>query len=92
MEPTNGAVSPAEVMVERKLYRTNFCSAKTGETYLVSSLNGGSLITTLAAGKAYQITQMDPRTGERTDLERVDGGTQTISVSGRERVLLVTAI
>jgi len=91
MEPANDTVSPAEVMAEGKPYRTNFCLAKTGEIHLIFSLNGGPLTVTLAPDSTCTVTQMDPRTGKRTDLGQVDGGAQTVSVSGREQVLLLRA-
>jgi hypothetical protein len=78
-------------MVEGQPYRTNFCLAKVGEVYLIFSLNGGALMVTLSSGQTYNATQMDPRTGARTDLGPVEGGTQTLSVSGQEQVLLLQA-
>lgn len=89
MEPMNGLVSPNEEAVEGKPYRMNFCLAKPGEIYLIFSLNGGQLGVELAPGAVYKATQMDPRTGMETDLGKISGGRQTISLSGKEQVLLV---
>jgi len=89
MEPANEAVSPAEVEVEGQPFRTNFCLAKPGEVYLVFSLNGSSLTVHLDPGNTYSVIQMDPRTGERTDLGQVEGGEPSFSVSGEEQVLLI---
>jgi len=89
MEPANELVSPNEVEVDGKPYRMNFCLAKPGEIYLIFSLNGGNLILDLAVGSTYKAVQMDPRTGEKTDLGVINGGKQTISLSGKEQVLLL---
>ena len=87
MVPANDAVSAADEIVDGKPYRTNFCLAKVGEVYLVFSLNGGPVEVTLATG-SYTAIQMDPRTGEQTDLGQVDGGAQKVTVTGKEQVLL----
>ncbi len=89
MEPMNDLVSPNDEIVEGKPYRMNFCLAKPGKIYLIFSLNGGTLKVNLASGNTYKVTQMDPRTGERSDLGEVAGGEQSISVSGKEQVLLI---
>jgi CubicO group peptidase (beta-lactamase class C family) len=88
MEPANEAVSAAETTVEGAAYRTNFCLAKAGEAYLVFSLGGGAVTVNLAPGAAYDAIQLDPRTGKRTDLGRVDGGSRGFTLSGPEQVLL----
>jgi hypothetical protein len=89
MEPANELVSPNKVEVEGKPYRMNFCLAKPGEIYLIFSLNGGNLTVDLASGSSYKAIQMDPRTGEKTDLGVIDSGKQAISLSGKEQVLLL---
>jgi hypothetical protein len=88
MEPANDLVSPGEVTVDGKPYRMNFCLAKPGEVYLIFSLNGGSLTMNLAPSAAYAVTQMDPRTGNRTDRGQVSGGEREIPVSGKEQIVL----
>jgi hypothetical protein len=88
MVPANEAVSAAEEQVDDVGYRTNFCLAKPGEVYLVFSLLGGPMVLNLAAGQRYSLTQIDPRTGESTPLGEVDGGTQSITVDGRQQVVL----
>ena len=89
MEPANEAVSPNAETVEGEAFRMNFCLAKPGEVYLIFSLTGGPLTVTLTPGNAYRATQVDPRTGDQTDLGRVDGGDQTLTVSGKEHLLLI---
>jgi CubicO group peptidase (beta-lactamase class C family) len=42
----------------------------------------------LAPGAAYDAIQVDPRTGNRTNLGRVDGGSRGFTLSGAEQVLL----
>ena len=88
MAPANDAVSAAETTVEGGAYRTNFCLAKADEAYLVFSLAGGAVTVNLAPGAAYDAIQLDPRTGKRTDLGRVDGGSRGFTLSGPEQVLL----
>jgi hypothetical protein len=92
MEPANDLVSSAERMVQGRGYRTNFCLAKPGQVYALFSLYGGEIAVTLAEGAAYQATQLDPRTGEQTDLGQVDGGVQAISVAGQEQAVVLRAI
>jgi hypothetical protein len=77
-----------EVMFEGIGYRTNFCLAKPGEVYLIFTMRGGELTVDLAPGAAYEVTQIDPRTGERQPLGILDGGRRSISVAGREQVLI----
>jgi hypothetical protein len=89
MEPANDLVSPAEEIVEGQGYRTNFCLAKEGEAYLVFSLNGGPVTVTLSGGATYQVTQLDPRTGDKTDRGQMEGGRQTLPVTGKEQVLII---
>jgi len=88
MSPANSLVSPAKVTIEGADYRTNFCLAKEGEVYLVFSLNGGSGNITLAPGRTYDVIRLNPRTGERTDLGKVDGGLQIFSLPDGNWVLL----
>jgi hypothetical protein len=67
----------------------NFCLAKKGEIYLIFSLNGGQLTADLASGICYKAVQMDPRTGEQTDLGPMEGGEQTLFLDDKEQVLLL---
>lgn len=90
MEPANELVSPAEVTIEGKSYRTNFCLARPGTAYAAFSLAGGPLTIELAAGRTYRAIQLDPRTGQQTELGQVDGGAQTVALSGKEQVLLLS--
>lgn len=91
MEASNHLVSQGEVTVEGEAYRTNFCLAKTGEIYLIFSLNGGQVTVNLTPPNIYKAVQMDPRTGKQTDLGPVNGGEQVISLPGKEQVLLLKA-
>jgi hypothetical protein len=87
MAPANELVSASEEEIEGKPYRTNFCLAKEREVYLVFSLNGGPVTLHLSGGR-YRLTQVDPYSGERTALGEVDGGTQSVSVSGHQQVVV----
>ena len=89
MEPANDVVAPGTSLVEGVGYRTNFCLAKSGQLYLVFSLNGGPLDLALAPGRSYHLTQVDPRTGRQTDLGKAEGGVHGITVPAPEQVLLV---
>ena len=40
-------------------------------------------------GGAYDATHLDPRTGTQLDLGQVDGGKQSVAISGHEQVLLL---
>jgi hypothetical protein len=88
MEPSNEVVSVDEITMEDDACRTNFCLAKSGEAYMIFSLQGGDLTVTLADGD-YGVTQLDPRTGKETDLGRVSGGEQALTVAGTEQVLVI---
>jgi hypothetical protein len=89
MDPANECVSPADREVEGQYYRTNFCLAKRGEVYLVFSLLGGPLRVVPEPGQDYQVTRVDPRSGERADLGTIDGSPQEIVLPEGEQVLLL---
>ena len=92
MKPKNDAVSAAEVTIDDEPYRTNFCLAKEGETYLIFSLNGGKGKVTLTSDRVYSAIRLNPRTGERKDLGKVKGGTQNFSLPKGNWVLLYQAL
>ena len=92
MVPDNSLVSAAEEEIDGARYRTNFCLAKPGEVYLIFSLLGGAVALDLAANKRYALTQLDPRTGERTSLGDVEGGRQSVTLRGRQQVLLAERV
>jgi hypothetical protein len=73
MAPDNGIVSPNEVILDGKTWRSNFGMGKSGEVYLVYSLRGVATTVTLPPGR-YRATRIDPRSGERTRLGDVKGG------------------
>jgi hypothetical protein len=88
MEPHNECVTPAEVRIDGKAWRTNFALAKPGEVYLVYSLAGGTGTATLAPGQ-YSVVRVDPRDGTRTELGMVTGGTVGFSLpQGKDWVLI----
>jgi hypothetical protein len=88
MEPANDVVSPSEIEVEGRSYRTNFCLAKKGEVYLIFSLQGGSGYVILMQDRIYDVIRLNPKTGEQTNLGKVAGGTQTFSLPEGNWVLL----
>lgn len=88
MEPDNDAVSPFEVEIEGKPWRTNFCCSKPGELYLVFSEYGGQGEVTLAKGGPYEVTRLNPRTGDETSLGTTQGGKQAFTLPLGEWVLL----
>lgn len=88
MEPNNDLVSPSNRPMGGQEWRTNFCLAKAGEAYLVFSLFGGETEIELADG-SYQVRQLDPRTGDETDLGTLSGGTHTVNLVGQEQVLII---
>jgi hypothetical protein len=51
MEPSNEVVSADEITMNHASFRTNFCLAKSGEAYLIFSLQGGDLALQLADGE-----------------------------------------
>jgi hypothetical protein len=89
MKPANEAVSSNEVMFDGVPYRTNFCLAKISEVYLVFSLNGGQTTLYLSKDSKYKVTQIDPRSGEKTELGIIESGECIINVIGKEQVLLI---
>ena len=89
MEPANEVISPNEVTFDGVPYRTNFCLAKTDEVYLVFSLNGGQITLNLGKDSKYKVTQIDPRSGEKTELGIIESGECIINVVGKEQVLLI---
>jgi hypothetical protein len=91
MEPMNALVSPNNVVMEGEEFRTNFCLAKPGEVYLVYSMHGGPLTLNTRAGKRYNVIQMNPRTGQETDLRQVNGERLKFSLTGIDQVLLLRA-
>jgi hypothetical protein len=93
MEPANALVSPNRAFVGGTIgYRTNYCLAQPGAYYVVYSLHGGELSLDLQPEIRYDLTQLDPRTGEEVALGRVDGGTCKVTLSGRDQVLLASAV
>jgi len=92
MAPANELVAEDGEQIDGVRYRTTFCLAKPGEVYLVFSLLGGPVALDLAAGRRYAVTQIDPRSGERTPLGEVEGGMQSITVNGRQQVVLARRI
>ena len=89
MEPDNDAVSPFEIEIEGKGWRTNFCLSKRGEIYLVFSTYGDSVQMTIPEGGSYRVLRLDPRTGQETDLGSVPGEVQEIGLPKGEWVLLL---
>ena len=89
MEPVNDLVSPSLETFDGMPYRTNFCLAKPGERYLIFTHKGGTLTVDLAPDCTYTVTQLDPRTGEKTDLGELEAGEQTLDITGQEQVLLI---
>lgn len=89
MEPANETVSQAEIEMHGQYFRTNFCLAKKGQLYMVFSMGCGVIQIDMPPGGAYTATQLDPRTGTQLDLGTVDGGKQSIAISGHEQVLLL---
>jgi hypothetical protein len=91
MEPDNQAVSPCEIEIEGKPYRTNFAMSKHGEVYVVFSQYGGEGTVELQRGKRYEVTRLNPRAGIETDLGKVEGGRQRFTLPLGEWVLLYSA-
>jgi len=89
MKPANGVVSSNEVIFDGVPYRTNFCLAEIGKTYLIFSLNEGKITLNLGKNSRYRATQIDPRNGEKTDLGILKGGECIINVIGKKQVLLI---
>ena len=86
------SVNSAKKEMGKEQFCTNYCLAKAGEVYVVFSLNCGAITVTLADG-TYQVTQVDPRSGEETGRGQVAGGAQTISVDADgEQVLLFKSV
>ena len=90
MEPRNDLVSAAEEEIDGKPYRSTFCLAKEGQAYVVYSIRGGEVTLRLAPGE-YRLERLNPRTGERTALGDVNGGSQTVTQAGPDLVLIVTS-
>lgn len=88
MEPTNNTISPNEITIDGKYYRTNFCLAKSGEIYLIFSLFGRSGQVTLPLGDSYEVIRLNPRIGEKTNLGTTKGGKSEFSLPAGEWVLL----
>jgi hypothetical protein len=79
MAPNPNSVSPATVTIEGSAYPSNFALAKSGEVYLIYSLNGGAGTVTLAPG-TYEVMRIDPRDGTEVHLGHVAGGTQPFTL------------
>jgi hypothetical protein len=88
MAPDNGCVSAGAVSVDMEPYRTNFCLARRGATYLVYSLFGGVVTIELEEG-SYQVLLLNPATGKRTRRPPVAGGSREIALAGGEQVVLL---
>jgi len=69
MQPTNDAVTPANVVVHGERWRTNFALGKSGDAYLVYSLGGGAGKITLAAG-GYTALRVDTPRERYRDLQQ----------------------
>ncbi len=90
MAPANDLVAREAVSVDGSSYRTRYALAKPGECYLVFALTGGAVSIDLARDAGdYNVTQLDPRTGERRELARVGSGAQDITLAGDEQVLII---
>jgi hypothetical protein len=87
MEPHNEVVSPFDLVIEGKPWRTNFCYAKPGEIYLVFSCYGHEGEMQLPNGH-FSITRIDPRTGHQDALGTVGGGRCPFKLPYGEWVLL----
>jgi hypothetical protein len=92
MEPANDLVAENPETIDGVGYRTNFCLAKPGEAYLVFSRKGGSISLDLQLGVRYALTQLDPRSGERIRRGEVDGGKQSVSLTGEDQVLTAARV
>ena len=88
MVPDNGCVSAGAVSVDIEAYRTNFCLARRGATYLVYSLFEG-VVTVELEVSSYQVLLLNPATGRRTRRPPVPGGRREIALAGGERVVLL---
>ena len=88
MAPDNGVVSPAFVDIDGAEYRTNFALVKSQEAYLVYSLSGGSGSVSLASGRSYEASRIDPRSGAKTDLGYLSGGSIGFSLPANDWVLV----
>jgi hypothetical protein len=87
MEPRNGIVTPADVMLDGEAWRTNYALGKLGEAYLVYSLRGGAGSVTLAPGR-YTTSRIDPRDGTQTRIGTVDGETVGFSLPHGDWILV----
>ena len=92
MEPDNNVVSPWEVEIEGKPWRTNFCYSKKGGVYLIFSLYGGTGHIFLPEGRDFRMTRLNPRTGDEADLGTTTGGAQEYEPPLGEWVLLYQVI
>jgi hypothetical protein len=88
MAPDNGCVSAGAVSVDMEPYRTNFCLARRGATYLVYSLFGGAVTVELDEG-SYKVLLLNPATGRRTRRPPVTGGRREIALAAGEQVVLL---
>jgi hypothetical protein len=87
MAPANEVVSPFEIEIEGKPWRSNFCMAKAAEIYVVFSEYGGEGTMSLPQG-SYRVTRLNPRIGLETDLGAASGGKQPFKLPLGEWVLL----
>ncbi|MBN1673703.1 MAG: DUF5060 domain-containing protein [Kiritimatiellae bacterium] len=88
MQPENDAVSPNEIEIEGKPWRTNFCLAKSGEVYLIFSLYGQDGRVRLPNHRRFDVNRVNPRTGEDVPLGTREGGEQAFALPNGEWVLL----
>jgi hypothetical protein len=80
MEPTNGILSPLPVNIDGVDWRSTFCISKARNAYLVYLLNGGEGSISLGVGVTYDSWLINPRTGARTSLGVVNGGSVSFAV------------
>ncbi|MBM3335411.1 DUF4038 domain-containing protein [Candidatus Sumerlaeota bacterium] len=67
-----------------------WCLADPGREYIVFAPEGGELLIRLAEGKQYTITCLNPYTGEKMSLGKVEGGDCPINLqAGHPWVLLI---
>lgn len=82
----------AEPHQESVLDGRAWCLASPGSEYIVFVPDGGPVKLRLAAGKRYSITGLDPFTGDKTSLGKVEGGDRAIELpDARPWVLLFAA-
>jgi hypothetical protein len=89
MEPDNGIVATREALLEGVRYRTGFCASKKGEVYLVFCCYGQTASVNLPAKTAFDVTLINPRSGEETSLGQADGGSYRLKMPAGEWLVLL---